>query len=72
MRGFLQPALRPTQSDAQTAFFACSRGRRSKLARAAQTNLTVAHQWARGEAVQPATAEALDSALRAYLGKKRK
>ncbi len=72
MRGFLQPALRPTRTNAQAAFLGCSRGRRAKLARAAQTNLTVAHQWGRGEGVQPAVAEALDAALKAYLAKKKK
>ena len=72
MRGFLQPALRSKQSEAQTAFFACSRGRRAKLARAAQTNLTVAHQWGRGEGVAAPIAEALEGAVKALLAKKKK
>ncbi|MBL8611281.1 MAG: hypothetical protein JNL38_28310 [Myxococcales bacterium] len=48
-----------------------SRGRRSKIAEAAQTTLVKAHQWARGEAVEAAVAEALESGVKSVGAKKK-
>ncbi len=69
MRGFLQPSLRNTPSDAQQAFAKLSRHRRVSLAEAAQTNLLKASQWARGEAVAQPVADALVQHLAAYQAK---
>lgn len=69
MRGFLQPSLRNTPSDAQQQFTKLSRHRRANLAEAAQTTLVKASQWARGEAVAPQVAEALGEHLKTYLAK---
>jgi hypothetical protein len=69
MRGFLQPSLRNNPSDSQTAFSKLSRHRRAHLAEAAQTDLLKASQWARGEAVAPAVADALEQQLKAYEAK---
>ncbi len=71
MRGFLQPALRPTPSDSQNAFATLSRGRRSKLATAAQTTLLKADQWARGAQVSGDVSEALEAQLKALTAKKK-
>lgn len=71
MRGFLQPALRTTLSDNQAGFSALSRGRRSALAQAANTDLLKASQWARGEGVAAEVATALESAVKAHLAKKK-
>jgi len=71
MRGFLQPALRSNPSESQTSFAALSRGRRSKLATAAQTTLVKADQWARGERVTNDVAEALEAQLKALSAKKK-
>jgi len=71
MRGFLQPSLRPKTTDSQTSFRALSRGRRTKLAKAAQTTLVKADQWARGGAVASDVAEALEAQLK-KLGAKKK
>ena len=65
MRGFLQPAVRVIPNEDQKAFAALSRGRRSKLAAGAQTNLLKADQWARGAQVGTDVSEALESAFRA-------
>jgi hypothetical protein len=70
MRGFLQPSVRPTTTDSQTAFRALSRGRRTKLAKAAQTTLVKADQWARGGVVTSDIAEAIEAQLK-KLGAKR-
>ena len=51
MRGFLQPALKNVASETQKAFAELSRGRRVKLAVAANTNLVKASQWSRGDGV---------------------
>ncbi|MGH7269228.1 MAG: hypothetical protein ACREJ3_02260 [Polyangiaceae bacterium] len=64
MRGFLQPSVRTLISDPQRAFGAMSRHRRTKLARAAQTTLVKADQWARGEGVSQEIAGALESGVR--------
>lgn len=71
MRGFLQPALKNVPTDNQTAFSKMSRGRREGIAEAAQTSLVKASQWARGEAVAPAVAEALEKGVTALLAKKK-
>ena len=69
MRGFLQPSLRNTPSDAQQQFTKLSRHRRANLAEAAQTTLVKASQWARGEAVTPQIASALEAQVKAYAAK---
>jgi len=68
MRGYLTPAKRPIRSDSQTRFASLSRGRRTKLAKAAGTTLLKADQWARGGAIDAAVA----SAIEAQLGKLKK
>jgi hypothetical protein len=69
MRGFLQPAVRPQPTDAQRAFQALSRHRRTKLAHAAHTTLIKADQWSRGDATPPEIASALEAALGALQAK---
>ena len=71
MRGFLQPALKSVPTDNQSAYTKMSRGRRVELAEAAQTTLVKASQWARGEAVPAAVAEALDKGVAALVAKKK-
>ncbi len=71
MRGFLQPALKKTPSESQTAFAGLSRHRRAHLAEAAQTTLLKASQWSRGDATTPAIAEALEKQVTAHLAKKK-
>jgi hypothetical protein len=71
MRGFLQPALKKVPTDAQLAFAKLSRHRRAHLAEAAQTTLVKASQWARGDAVTPALAEALEKQVATLLAKKK-
>jgi hypothetical protein len=71
MRGFLQPSLRNNPTESQTAFQALSRHRRAHLAEAAKTNLVKASQWARGEAVTPEIADALEQQLKAFQAKKK-
>jgi hypothetical protein len=71
MRGFLQPALKKVPTDTQKAFTTFSRGRRVQLAEAAQTDLVKASQWARGDAVTPAIAEALEKQVTTHLAKKK-
>ena len=63
MRGHLAPGKRPQQSASQTRFSSLSRGRRTKLAKAAGTTLVKADQWARGGAVTAAVASALEAQL---------
>jgi hypothetical protein len=70
MRGFLHPAVRPLASDAQSNFRGLQRGRRTKLARVANTTLVKADQWARGDAVTADVSEALEAALNASKKKK--
>jgi hypothetical protein len=60
MRGFLQPAISKKATEAQDAFRALSRHRRSKLAKAAQTTLVKADRWSRGAAVSAEIAGAMD------------
>jgi hypothetical protein len=69
MRGFQNPAVRLSVSDAQKTFRTLSRHRRSKLAAAAQTTLVKADQWGRGMPVNPKVAAALDSGLKALRAK---
>jgi hypothetical protein len=71
MRGFLQPALKNVPTDAQRAFSKLSRHRRAHLAEAAQTSLVKASQWARGDAVTAAVAEALEKQVATLLAKKK-
>ena len=71
MRGFLQPALKKVPSEAQVSFSKLSRHRRAHLAEAAQTSLVKASQWARGDAVAPAVAEALEKQVAAHVAKKK-
>lgn len=71
MRGFLQPAFRHLPSDNQTQFTKLSRHRRASLAKAAQTTLIKAEQWARGDGVTPAVASALDAQVKALLSKRK-
>jgi hypothetical protein len=70
MRGFLSPALRKSQNEQQARFATFGRGRRVKLATAAQTNLVKADQWARGDEVDAQVAEALVRALATVKTKK--
>jgi hypothetical protein len=67
MRGFLQPSFRHDATEIQEAFRALSRNRRSELAEKANTTLVKASQWARGDAVAPAVASALEAATKAHL-----
>jgi hypothetical protein len=72
MRGFLQPSHRRTPNEGQTLFATFSRGRRTKLAKSAQTTLLKADQWARADLVSTDVADALDRAVKAHLAKKKK
>lgn len=63
MRGFLRPSLRPETTESQQRFAAFSRSRRSKLAKAAQTSLLKADQWARGAAVGADIGQALERGI---------
>ncbi|MFO0663355.1 MAG: hypothetical protein U0174_05360 [Polyangiaceae bacterium] len=63
MRGYLQGALKIAPNETQTEFASLSRTRRSKLAAAAQTTLVKADQWARGEAIAPEVASALEKGV---------
>ena len=69
MRGFLQPSLRNNPTDQQQQFSKLSRHRRAHLAEAAQTTLVKASQWARGAAVSPQVADALEQQLKTYQAK---
>jgi hypothetical protein len=69
MRGFLQPSLRNNPTDTQQQFTTLSRHRRANLAEAAQTTLVKASQWARGEAVTPQIADALEAQVKAFAAK---
>jgi hypothetical protein len=64
MRGFLEPAVRRTPSPSQDSFRGLSRSRRTKLAKAANTTLVKADQWARGDAASKEVADALEQALK--------
>ncbi len=72
MRGHLQKSLTTTTTESQNAFRALARGRRSKLAAAANTTLVKADQWARGDGAAADVAEALEAQLKALGAKKKK
>jgi hypothetical protein len=72
MRGFLQPAIKPTPTDAQKAFGALTRGRRAKLAKAANSTLVKADHWASGGGAASDVGEALEAALKSLGSKKKK
>jgi hypothetical protein len=72
MRGFLTPAVRTVPSESQSSFAAMNRGRRSKVAKAANTTLVKADQWARGDVVPADVSEALEGALKARKAPKKK
>ena len=71
MRGYQQPSVRPTTTDAQKAFAGLSRHRRTKLARAAQTTLVKADQWSRGGGAEAEVGKALESGLKSLQSKKK-
>lgn len=71
MRGFLQPSVKNATTESQTTFRKLPRGRRSKLAKAAQTTLVKADQWARGGKATSDVAEALEAQLKALAKKKK-
>ncbi len=71
MRGYLQPSVTATPSESQSTFRKFPRGRRAKLAKAAQTTLVKADQWARGERASSDVAEALEAQLKALAKKKK-
>jgi hypothetical protein len=71
MRGFLQPSIKHTPSESQGSFRKLRRSRRSKLAKAAQTTLVKADQWARGDRATSHVAEALEAQLKTLAGKKK-
>lgn len=70
MRGFHQPAHKSLPSEAQTRFSGLSRHRRMKLAKAANTTLVKADQWARGDAATTDVSSALEHALTSLKPKK--
>lgn len=72
MRGFLKPAVRHRPNDPQTAFQKLPRGKRTKLAKLAETTLVKADQWARGGAVPKELGQALEKALHSLDAKKKK
>jgi len=63
MRGHQAPGKRHVPNDMQARFASLSRGRRTKLAKAAGTTLVKADQWARGGAVTPDVAKGLETHL---------
>ena len=69
MRGFLAPSVKSLPSETQIAFSALARGRRVKLAKAANTTLVKADQWGRGAGVNADVATALEGALKVHLAK---
>lgn len=71
MRGFLQPALKNVPTEIQTEFAKLSRHRRAHLAKAAQTTLVKASQWARGDGVPAEVATALEKVAKEHLAKKK-
>lgn len=72
MRGHLQPGKRLIPNEEQAAFAALTRGRRTKLAKAAQTTLLKADQWARGAVVAAEIAAGLKKGLAALKAKAKK
>lgn len=72
MRGYQQPSVRKSPTESQAAFSTLSRGRRTRLAKQAQTTLVKADQWARGDGAGADVAEALEAALKSLRSKKKK
>ena len=72
MRGFLHPAVQNTPNETQTGFAGLPRGRRTKLAKEANTTLLKADQWAGGGAVAADVGEALERAIAARTAKNAK
>lgn len=70
MRGFLSPAVQALSSEHQKSFRTLSRARRSKVAKAAQTTLLKADQWAAGKPIAQELAEAIERALAGVKKKK--
>jgi hypothetical protein len=71
MRGYQQPALKKVPNELQLDFTKLSRHRRTNLAKAAQTTLVKASQWARGDVVSAEIASALEKVTKAHLAKKK-
>ena len=71
MRGFLQPAVKRVASDTQKAFAKLPRGKRSKVAKLAQTTLVKTDQWARGEMLAADLAEVIEKAYGSIKSKKK-
>jgi hypothetical protein len=72
MRGFLQPAIKPSATDAQKDFAKLPRGKRSKAAKLAQTTLVKVDQWARGELPAGELSGAIERALASLKTSKKK
>ena len=70
MRGFLHPSVQHNPTETQKTFRDLPRGRRTKLAKAANTTLVKADQWGRGEPVAADVGEALERAMSARAKKK--
>ncbi len=71
MRGFLQSAVTHTPTESQDKFRGLHRSRRTKLAKAANTTLLKADQWARGDAATAEVSAALEQALAKQAAKKK-
>ena len=71
MRGFLSSAVTTLPSESQTTARGLSRSRRTKLAKAANTTLLKADQWARGDETPSELATALEQALGQVTKKKK-
>jgi hypothetical protein len=71
MRGFLHPAVQNNPNEVQSKFAGFPRGRRSKLAKEANTTLLKADQWARGGSFAADVGEALERAIAARAAKKK-
>jgi hypothetical protein len=71
MRGFLSPAVRRAANDSQKAFAKLPRGKRSKVAKLAQTTLVKVDQWARGALASADLSEAIDRAIGSLKPKKK-
>ncbi|MBP9113213.1 MAG: hypothetical protein KBF88_10415 [Polyangiaceae bacterium] len=71
MRGALQAAVTNNPSDLQSGYSSLARGRRAKLAKAAQTDLVKAAQWSRGDVVTAEIASSLEKVVKAHLAKRK-
>ncbi len=72
MRGFLKPSVCHHPTETQAAFQKLARGKRTKLAKLAETTLVKADRWARGDSVPKELAQALEKALHSLEAKKKK